>query len=155
MTNLTMEEMKEKIFDRAVELSDERGINFDLTFNLKGRVAGQCNMGYGKWIKLNPSMFKDNFDSMIGQTLPHEVAHLVAWKEYGDNGHGAGWKRVMRMMGLQPVRCHDYDLSNVLKNKVYCDCRTIPVSTRMYNIVKRNPSAKMCTLCKTGVRITQ
>ena len=154
MTNLTLNEQKEKIMDRATEIADEHDINFDLTFNLKGRTAGKCHPSQ-RWVKLNPSMFKDNFKEMIGQTLPHEIAHLVAWKEYGERGHGAGWKRVMRRMGLQPDRCHDYDMSNVLKNKIYCDCKTHHVSTRMFNIIKNKPNSRHCTLCKTTVRITQ
>lgn len=40
--------------------------------------------------------------------LPHELAHIVAYLEYNEEGHGPDWKHVMRCIGQDPVRCHPF-----------------------------------------------
>ena len=66
-------------------------------------------------------------------------------------------KYYMRQMGLSPDRCNDYDNSKAYKNKVYCNCQTHHVSTRMYNLVvksiKTGLRKRHCTKCKTNLRL--
>jgi len=84
-----------------------------LSFKLKGRTAGKAS--YQKWtIKINLVLLKENWDDMINQTLPHEIAHLVAWHVYGQciKPHGREWKSIMRAFGKKPSRCHALDTTN-------------------------------------------
>lgn len=68
-----------------------------LSFFIKGRCAGRAN--FMEWtVKINSHMAAQNHDEMV-DTVSHEIAHLVAFVVYGDRGHGAGWKRVHRMLG--------------------------------------------------------
>lgn len=145
------------IKEEAKKIMATYGVDFKLSFDLKGRVAGQARFGTDvREIRINTLFLKNNFDEILSQTLYHEVAHLISFERYGirnGGGHGRGWKRVMREMGKRPERLHNYDTSNIYEKKLYCKCRTHPVSTRMYNnIAKRNEKRK-CIHCKTHVQL--
>lgn len=46
-------------------------------------------------------------DEFFTQTLPHELAHIVAYRVFGYTGaHGVPWKKVMRALGLEPRIYH-------------------------------------------------
>ena len=77
-----------------------------------GRIAGQASLLSWK-LTFNPDYFTHYHDRMLSQTVPHEVAHLVAYKIFGDRGHGRFWKMVMRHFGCDPDRCHDMSLEGV------------------------------------------
>lgn len=86
----------------------------DVVDDLEGTVGGWAL--YKKWrIRLNWILLGENTKDFLAQTVPHEVAHLVAYKVFGETGHGTGWKRVMRFFGIEPKRCHDYDTHNSSK----------------------------------------
>jgi SprT protein len=84
--------------------------NFKLSGRTAGRAALQANL-----VKINEELFVRNREEFLAQTIPHEVAHLLAWRAFKDNGHGYGWKRVMVNFGLEPRRCHNYDTSEVAR----------------------------------------
>jgi predicted SprT family Zn-dependent metalloprotease len=46
-----------------------------------------------------PDYYKSN-------TIPHELAHHIAWRLYKDNGHGKAWKDVSKMLYGDDNRCH-------------------------------------------------
>lgn len=39
-------------------------------------------------------------------TIPHELAHHIAWRLYRDNGHGRAWKDVALALYGNNNRCH-------------------------------------------------
>jgi SprT protein len=47
----------------------------------------------------NTEYFKKN-------TIPHELAHIIAWRLYNDKGHGPDWKNVAFMLYGDNNRCH-------------------------------------------------
>jgi SprT protein len=57
-------------------------------------------------IDLSTDLFCQYTDHMIVDTIPHELAHLVAYTIHGDPGHGKGWYSVLKQMGIQTTRCH-------------------------------------------------
>ena len=57
-------------------------------------------------IDLSTDLFDQYTDHMIVDTIPHELAHLVAYTIHGDPGHGKGWYSVLKQMGIQTTRCH-------------------------------------------------
>lgn len=103
-------------------------------------MAGQANST--KWrIKLSGILLNDtaNVEEMINCTAPHELAHLITGKVYphteGDASerfrarmaglkapkrdiHGADWRYVMRVLGVDPERTHDMEVSDDLKHLV-------------------------------------
>ena len=116
---LDVTEMKEratrKVWMVLEELNEEYNAEFDfprIEWVICGSTAGRAWLGQWR-IQLNEQLCKENMEDFMNDTIPHEVAHLIAYKVFGDDGHGDGWKSVMRALGLNPSRCHNYDTSKV------------------------------------------
>ena len=104
-----------KVWQVLEELNEEYNTEFDfprIEWVVCGTTAGRAWLGQWR-IQLNEQLCKENTEDFMSDTIPHEVAHLVAYKVFGDDGHGDGWRSVMRALGLNPSRCHDYDTRNV------------------------------------------
>lgn len=50
--------------------------------------------------------YPEEFDKV---TIPHELCHHIAFRLYGDKGHGRAWKFVMAKMGLDPAIYHNME----------------------------------------------
>jgi len=100
-----------------IDLASELyGMDFEVPrvrYDIRGTTAGQAR-AYQWAVRFNPVLLQENFEDMIEQTVPHEVAHLVARKKtpYRIKPHGHEWKQIMRDFGKSATRCHDYDTSN-------------------------------------------
>lgn len=82
-----------------------------LTTSTKGRVAAYAYSWQNR-ICINPVLFLENREDFLDQTIPHEVAHIVADKYYKkDCAHGNHWKLMMAKIGKPADRCHQYDTS--------------------------------------------
>lgn len=84
-----------------------------IRYDKRGTTAGTAH--WLKWeINLNSVLLMENLEDMIEDTVPHEIAHLVANAVHGGliKPHGAEWQSVMRLFGLRPTRCHQYDTTN-------------------------------------------
>lgn len=122
-----------------------------ISYKLTGRVGGQAWLK--KWeIKVNKKLMMENFDQYIYQTIPHEFAHLVAYKQYGNvKSHGKEWQEVMKLFGLKSLRCHSYVLSKS-KRCPYewrCKCRSFFFSLRKHK--RYLQSTATCKKCKTNL----
>lgn len=79
-------------------------------------------------ISLNAGLFNRNKDYFFNDTIPHEMAHLIAFIVYKERGHGPAWKNTMKRLGYEPTRCHSMDVSETkrkmtLQRWVYkCGC---------------------------------
>lgn len=80
-------------------------------FDVRGMTAGWAYTNQNL-IRLNPVLLNENGDDFINRTPGHEAAHIIANTVYGNSGHGPNWKSVMRFLGLDPSRCHNFDTSN-------------------------------------------
>jgi SprT protein len=101
-------------------------------FDLRGRSAGQARLGSPgpALIRYNPALLRANPDDFLASTVPHEVAHLIAFARHGTRirPHGAEWVAIMRHMGAEPKRCHAYDVSGLAIRRLreldyHCNCR--------------------------------
>lgn len=104
-----------KVWQVLEELNEEYNAEFDfpkIEWVVCGSTAGRAWLGQWR-IQLNEQLCKENLEDFMNDTIPHEVAHLIAYKVFGDDGHGEGWKSVMRALGLNPTRCHEYNTKNV------------------------------------------
>ena len=80
----------------------ELGITLD--YNLRGCTTGGVAILKKNTIKINLDWVRENPIEYFNDTVPHEIAHHVAYRVYRDAGHGRYWKHVMRTMGLTPDR---------------------------------------------------
>lgn len=54
-------------------------------------------------------------EEQVSVTLRHEYAHLLAVSRYGmrEKGHGAGWRKAMADLGLEPEVHHNYEVERI------------------------------------------
>jgi SprT protein len=98
-----------------------------VTYVKRGTTAGTaCDSTYT--IDLNPILLMENLDTFIERTVVHEFAHLVdgimnpetrtrTWGRSKRDIHGRTWKNIMLAFGVEPSRCHSYDVSNARTKK--------------------------------------
>lgn len=132
-----------------------------LQFDLRGTCAGRAY--YRDYqIRLNPVLLFENQTDFIEQTVPHEVAHLLTFTLHTGQTrlmpHGHEWKSVMSALGLKPIRCHNYDVTNaqVRRERRFaysCKCRTIHESARTHFKLQRGDYWPLrCSYCGATFR---
>lgn len=103
------------------------------SFRQMGRKGGLAYYSLAK-MEFNSDFFKNHCEDMINQTIPHEIAHCIAYQVYGmaGKGHNRLWKNIMYALssiGVKVTRCHEYNLEGVKTRKVLrpfiyaCSCQ--------------------------------
>lgn len=96
-----------------------KGLNIgeipDIRFNPRFTATAGRTFIELDYIELSPFLMERNLNTFLSEIIPHELAHVIAWRIFKDNGHGRGWKDTMRLIGLEPVRCHNMFTKNDLK----------------------------------------
>ena len=69
-------------------------------------TAGRCFYELG-YIDLCYNLLNQLPHQYRDEIIPHELAHMVAWRLYKDPGHGPQWKGVMVQYGIKPNRFHN------------------------------------------------
>jgi len=66
---------------------------------------------YRNTIVLSRDFLERNFEDMICNTVPHELAHLITFQLFPRaKPHGFTWQSIMAdWFHLDPLRCHYYD----------------------------------------------
>ena len=110
--------MEEKFVQEFNRLCDKASLVWPgfrrpkLTFNLTGQTAGMAHYSPRNEIRLNRAFCVSHPKSMLEDTLPHEVAHILVEQRYGPRSqpHGARWYAMFgALTGNAPEgRCHDY-----------------------------------------------
>lgn len=140
-------EQHAKVIERLEEVIAIAEAHYNTTFKfpsisykVTGRVAGTATFAY--WaVDFNLPVYTRHGEDFIKRTVAHEMAHLICGKVYPESRervlkcyrysrkygqkmpvykaepHGAQWKSVMRVLGLDPSRCHSYDLEGLVKRK--------------------------------------
>ena len=106
-----------------------------MIFTKTGRVAATANYS-SNLLNFNQVLLDENTEDFIKQTVPHEVAHLIAGTVFPKiirrmvegriikgSPHGKEWATIMRMLGANPNRCHNYDISSVVRKRITFDYR--------------------------------
>jgi len=96
-----LEGLKERA-DEELLLADEQfGLPHTVVViwnNQLKTAAGRAYYQTGT-VELNPDYFREFGEEKVITTLRHELAHLMAYKSYGDNGHGTPFKQICRRLG--------------------------------------------------------
>ena len=71
------------------------------------RTAGQAWLDRGL-IEISVLLFSEFEKEFHSNTIPHECAHFVAFRVFGEENHGKPWKQVMVDYGIEPHIYHDY-----------------------------------------------
>jgi len=130
----TCYQQAERFFNRAF-------IRPHISFALRGQKAGCAHLQENK-LRFNEPLYRENHDHFLLQTVAHEVAHLVAYQQFGGNirPHGGEWQAIMRKVyGLEPKRCHQYKVAEKPRQGfIYrCDCaEEVIFSARRHALVQ-------------------
>ena len=91
----------------------------------------------------------------------HEACHIIADRTFGRRcGHGSRWKKVMRMCGERPLRCHDVDTSSLKRRRarykvVGCSCGHVDsVSFVKASRIRKGVSEYICKKCDNKLQLT-
>lgn len=139
-------------------------------FSRRGTIAAVANSA--NWlVDFNPILLNENTEEFVAKTVPHEVAHLACdilfpHRTCNDSGrrdvHGTHWQEVMTLLGVQPERCHHYDVTNskihrkVTKHRYTCNCcsKPIDVGPRRHATLQADPHAFWHTSCGNQAFLT-
>lgn len=129
-------------------------------FDLRGLTAGMASMKDGKTsVRVNMDIYRDNQAHYLNQTIPHEVAHLVAHAVFGPRiqAHGKEWKHVMEFFGCPADRCHTYAAKPARNIKTYtykCACRSHKITSIRHNKMVRAERVYRCKSCAQPIALT-
>lgn len=128
-----------------------------IKYALRNTTAGTAD--FNKWaVDFNPIFLNDNREEYIESTVGHEVAHLVAMKQYGLKmyPHGREWQRVMSVFGLKPQINHMYDCSKILvTNKWKCSCGVHDVTARQHKNLLNGAGLYHCQACRAAIQAVE
>lgn len=70
--------------------------------NWNKRLTVTAGMAYfdRSIVSLSPKIFQVYPEGFILDIIPHELAHIAAFRAFKDTGHGQGWKRAMDALGI-------------------------------------------------------
>lgn len=127
-------------------------------FDLRGRAAGKADLD--KWdIRINSDLLTRYPLEIIQQTVPHEVAHLIAAAWHGRfaiKAHGPEWRNVMRLFGKAPNRLHTMVTLPARTTRTFptkCECADpVPITAVRYNRLVSGKRTYSCRLCGARIR---
>lgn len=129
----------------------------EIRFDLRGRSAGMVRFQDGKKpvVRFNRQLLSENRESFITQTVPHEVAHVVARAVFGTGirPHGAEWRKVMAFFGAEATRCHEFDITRSASRRLRrfsyrCTCREHQLTSIRHNRILAGQTYQ-CRICST------
>jgi len=124
-----------------------------VSLELRGQKAGVAHLHENK-LRFNRELYQRNTEDFLQQTVPHEVAHLVAHHMFGDRiaPHGQEWQLIMRgVYELPPLRCHSYEVKRrqVLRYLYRCPCPSSEFAfTPQRHSLVRKGRRYLCRQCR-------
>ena len=111
-------------------------------------------------LRFNPQLYQENREDFLRQTVPHEVAHLVAHQLFGlrIQPHGEEWQLIMRgVYELPPSRCHTYAVKRrqVARFIYRCSCPDgeFPFSAQRHALVAKG-RRYLCRRCRATLNFS-
>ena len=141
--------------EQAARLTGRRFALPHIRFDLKGRAAGQYRSHPHPCIRYNLELASQQFDAFLDRTPGHEVAHYVIHQMHPGRRvrpHGPEWRKLMENLGLDPSRCHEFDMSKVPTRRqrrfpYRCRCQTHELSATRHNRIRRSQAEYRCKRC--------
>lgn len=134
-------------------------VAFDLSGDTAGKAVFSRRLERPTRLRFNPVILETNLEPFLARTVPHEVAHCIAFTRHGADirPHGPEWKAVMRLLGIEdPQRCHRYTVpSHAYRRKrrrhiYHCGCEGYEhkLSSVRHNRIQREGRQYRCRDCK-------
>lgn len=134
-----------------------------IAFDLRGRGAGLAvyqprkHMNQPDLIRLNPALLENHPEEMIEETIPHELAHIVAHRLFGPRikPHGREWRAVMSAFGKSPDVQHSMPVEpsrRLRRYKYSCACPSGVELTSIRHKRARRGTRYLCRKCGQHLR---
>ncbi|OOS02725.1 SprT family protein [[Haemophilus] felis] len=127
-----------------------------VSYELRGQKAGVAYLQQNL-IKLNRTLLLENPQDFIQQVVPHELAHLIVFQQFGRvKPHGKEWQSVMKNIFHLPAEIyHCFGLATVNPSHIpyQCACQTHYLSPRRHQKVVKHRVVYLCKQC--GAEITK
>lgn len=143
---------------RVAELLQLAGEAFGLTlqapeicFNQRGSIAGSARPTLWQ-LRFQPQLLLAHPDVFREQIIPHEVAHLVVFRQFGRvKPHGAEWRYVMtKLFQANAERTHHLTAAGMAKRTFSYSCacpEPHQLTVRRHNNIVRNQAQYRCRRC--------
>lgn len=139
---------------KVEELCSKHGIAVPrVTFNVKGTDAGRAYVERN-WIDLNMVLFRENFEDMVANTIPHEIVHCWHYAlKLGGKAHGREWQGLMKRIGVRPIPCHNLNTdaaespTGFFSYRCLCNVGNM-VSLETHRRIQENPEWYRCGKCR-------
>jgi len=163
ITNELKSAVETKVLEVYLKAQEVFGKMFDLCkieYKDMGSTAGKAHY-YENRITLSPTLLQENGEEFINRTVGHEIAHIITFKLYGQiiTPHGKHWKSVMVKLGMNPTRCHTYNVDSVKRNRrnvkrihYVCNCQSHMITIMMHGRIKYGAKVT-CRRCHTPIRL--
>ncbi|WP_044470589.1 SprT family zinc-dependent metalloprotease [Mannheimia massilioguelmaensis] len=129
----------------------------DISYDVRGMKAGVACLEKNH-IKLNRTLLLENPHAFIAQVVPHELAHLIVYLQFGRvKPHGKEWQMVMQeLFNLPADTCHQFDVKSVQgQTFAYsCRCQTHQLSIRRHHNIQQKSVVYFCKKCKTKLQFS-
>ena len=143
----------EACYQQAEAFFKQRFARPEISFKLRGQKAGVAHLTENK-LRFNLQLYLANQEDFLRQTVPHEVAHMVAHQLFGPRiqPHGEEWQLIMRgVYELPPHRCHSYEVERRKVNRFIYRCSCVdgefPFSAQRHALVAKG-RRYYCRRCK-------
>ena len=166
-------DVKNDVLDRLAGLRtivDTRGCPF-MPEPIVEFYSNKLAAGYAHYrpykVSFNLPMLMENPESMLHETVAHELAHLVTWYRYSRDiagqtrprPHGHEWQYIMRdWFNVEPERCHNYDTSTTNarrqhRHRYLCSsgCVEHKISTTKAMKIAMGRRSYRCSRCKSTI----
>ncbi len=128
-----------------------------INFNVRGAKAGVAYLQRNE-IRFNPILLQENSDEFIKNVVPHELAHIIVYQQFGKvKPHGKEWQGVMeQVFGVPAETCHQFELSSVRETFQYqCACQIYLLTIRRHNAIQQKGRSYVCRKCRQTLTLQQ
>ncbi|QGM80209.1 SprT family zinc-dependent metalloprotease [Otariodibacter oris] len=126
-----------------------------VSYAVRGVKAGVAYLHKNE-IRFNPILLTENGQDFIQQVVPHELAHLLVYQQFGRvKPHGKEWQMMMEtVLGIPAETYHCFDTSSVQGQRFeyQCQCQTHWLSIRRHQAILREKRQYICRQCKTTLQ---
>ncbi|MCK3655286.1 SprT family protein [Pasteurellaceae bacterium Macca] len=125
-----------------------------INYAVRGQKAGVAYLQQNE-VRFNPVLLTENAAEFIQQVVPHELAHILVYQQFGRvQPHGKEWQMMMEtVLGVPAETYHCFDVSSVVgKQYAYrCACQTHQLTQRRHNGVLAG-KRYLCRRCKAPLQ---
>lgn len=160
MNNKELYELVEKKVKETVDKLNEK-FNFNMKYphiyyDVRGTTGGLAKSA-SMTVHFNNKLLKENIEHFIETTVPHEVCHIGVYhlchvnkRNYPKNGHGADWQIMMRTVGVNARKYHEYEVERKepVEYRYECGCPNgVIIPEKIHKKIK--DKVMVCKKCNT------